>query len=94
MWVSLSAENFERYKAMFDEENPQEPSYFGWLCNHINGYPDTLCLKTNVTLQPYPSRPHIHLEPTDHPLAKAQREGITMDELMAVLHTHGAFDGG
>ena len=40
-------------------------------------YPDTLLLKTHVHLRGVNARPLIELEPTDHPLAVEQRNGIT-----------------
>ena len=40
--------------------------------------PTTLDLKTNLHTQELGVRPLIELEPTDHPLAVEQREGITV----------------
>ena len=55
-----------------------EPAYFGWLSNSLPDYPETLSLKTSVHTRDLGLRPLIELEPTDHPLAVEQREGITM----------------
>ena len=55
-------------------------------------YPDTLNLKTRVHLRDDGVRPSIELEPTEHPLAIEQRDGITAErvaELYARL-VHGA----
>ena len=41
-------------------------------------YPDTVNLKTNVHTRAVGERPFIDVEPTDHPLAVEQRNGITM----------------
>ncbi|GHH63716.1 hypothetical protein GCM10017774_93240 [Lentzea cavernae] len=80
VWVSLSPANFSRMAEVF--ENParvQEPPYFGWLSTVLPGYePTTLNLKTNLHTQEIGVRPLIELEPTGHPLAVEQREGITM----------------
>jgi hypothetical protein len=86
VWVSLSREHFDRFLELYDEKDrlPQEP-WFGWLCNRIPGYPDTLHLKTNVHLRPHPTRPYIELEPTDHPLALEQRSGITLRRLQDIV---------
>jgi hypothetical protein len=80
VWVSLSPRNFQTYIELYEarETLPDEP-WFGWLCNRLPGYPDTLHLKTHVRLRPHPMRPSIELEPTDHPLAVEQREGISRD---------------
>ena len=79
VWSSLSQPNFERYLTLQDASAiAAEPSYFGWLSNRINLYPDTLNLKCQVKLQPHNKRPHITLEPTDHPLAQEQNMGISL----------------
>src|SRR5258708_3097295 len=75
-WVSLSPDNFERFQVVEERDPSKEPPYFGWFCNKLPGYPDTLNLKTKVYLRPHPQRPRIELEPTDHPLAVEQRNGI------------------
>jgi hypothetical protein len=78
VWCSLSQDSFQRYEELFDQVN-REPgeSFFGWLCSAIPGYPDTQHLKTMVRVRPWPIRPFVELEPTSHPLAVEQREGIT-----------------
>ncbi len=80
VWVSLSKENFARMGEVFeDPARVQEPPYFGWLSSVLPGYePTTLDLKTNLHTQELGIRPVIELEPTDHPLAVEQREGIML----------------
>ena len=95
VWVSLSREHFRRYLELYeDTERVGGERWFGWLSNAIPGYPDTFLLRTNVSLRPYPTRPYIELEPTDHPLGVEQREGITLERLRAILegnrHGHAA----
>jgi hypothetical protein len=86
VWVSLSKSNFARYVELFEATDVvREGPYFGWLCNRLPWYPDTLLLKTNVHVCPYPQRPWIELEPTDHPLAIHHREGITRDTLAEIF---------
>jgi hypothetical protein len=81
-WVSLSEHNFRRYLELFESTEVEgEGPYFGWLCNRFPWYPDTLYLKANVYLRPFPSRPRIELEPTDHLLARHQREGVSIETL-------------
>jgi hypothetical protein len=46
----------------------------------------TLNLKTMVHFQGKGLRPKIELEPTDHPLAMAQQNGLSLDEAWAFLH--------
>jgi hypothetical protein len=78
VWCSLSQESFLRYGKLFDQVD-REPgeSFFGWLCSAVPDYPDTQQLKTMVRVRSWPTRPFVELEPTDHPLAVEQREGIT-----------------
>jgi hypothetical protein len=78
VWVSLSKEHFERERSLADDpKRIEEPPYFGWLCSRIQMYPDTLLLKTHVHTRGVGTRPYIELEPTEHPLAVEQRNGIT-----------------
>ncbi len=79
VWVSLSEPNFARAHDLWeDPAREQEPPYFGWFSTELPVYPlPTLGLKTHVLTQAVGRRPLIELEPTDHPLAVEQREGIT-----------------
>jgi hypothetical protein len=78
VWVSLSRANFGRARLLWQAPNRvAEPSYFGWLCNFISLYPETLHLKTAVLTRSVGTRPYVELEPTDHPLSQEQRNGIT-----------------
>lgn len=83
VWVSQSRANYERYSA----EEDMDPT-FGWLANHIAHYEeDTFLLKTRVHFRPE-HRPLIELEPTDHPLAVEQREGITLERAWQIVHRY------
>jgi hypothetical protein len=90
VWVSVSKPNFKLILDLWDEEiRSDQPPIFGWLCNEIRDYPTTSGLKTLVYLRNDGIRPSIKLEPTDHPLAIEQREGITLqrvEEIVAAGH--------
>jgi hypothetical protein len=91
VWVSLSAENFQRTIDLWETEGREtEPPYFGWLTSELPIYdPSTLSLRTHVHTQPVGTRPRIELEPTDHPLAIEQRQGISIsrvEEIAGMLH--------
>ena len=58
--------------------------FFGWLSNRFPHYPETLNLKTNVHVRQR-MRTAVELEPTDHPLAIEQREGISMERLQRIV---------
>jgi hypothetical protein len=93
VWVSLSAPNFQRTCELWEQPGREsEPPYFGWLNTSLPGYPETVHLKTLVHTRPVGVRPLIELEPTAHPLAVEQREGITLERVRqiaeALLHSH------
>ncbi|HEX6162297.1 MAG TPA: DUF2199 domain-containing protein [Vicinamibacterales bacterium] len=84
-WVTLSKPNFERYARQFNSPPPDAPANLGWFSNRLPGYPDTLNLKTRVHFDTGDLRPRFELEPTDHPLAVHQRNGISLAELQAII---------
>jgi hypothetical protein len=91
VWVSLSQQSFEQFMAHATLRTRYlDGPYFGWFCTELAHWPSTLHLKTRVHLRPPPLRPVIELEPTDHPLAVAQREGITVERYreLALAHLH------
>lgn len=86
VWVSLSENSYKRVIELWDNDGREkEPPFFGWLCTRLQIYPDTALLKTHVHLRPENQRPFIELEPTDHPLAIEQREGITMARVSKIV---------
>ena len=91
VWVSLSEKNFAKYLELYDvDKRDHEGPFFGWLSASIKIYPETENLKTMVHLRNNSVRPYIELEPTEHPLAIEQREGITRERVVeiyeAMLH--------
>jgi hypothetical protein len=79
IWVSPSERRFKRAMQVWNQQGREtEPPFFGWLSNRIPSYPETLHLKTNLHTRPVGSSFLIELEPTNHPLAIEQREGITL----------------
>ncbi len=95
-WVSLSQENFEKFETLFDEpkRNHQSPM-FGWFSSWIwPYYEDTENIKSRIHFRNDGIRPFIELEPTNHPLAIAQTNGITCNELIKIYeyYVHGKKD--
>lgn len=87
VWSSLSEKSFlhmsERWEA---PDRASDPPYFGWLCSPIAVYPSTIHLKLSVQSRP-PGLTHIFtLEPTEHPLAIDQRNGISIDRWHQIAH--------
>lgn len=93
LWVSVSDKSFAAISAAWDSpDRDRSPPYFGWLNAHLSCYPDTINLKTRLHLRPSPLRPFIELEPTNHPLAVEQRDGMTLErvaEVVAAYVEHG-----
>ena len=89
VWVSLSGANFTEYMRHFeDHDRAALGPYFGWLSAALKVYPDTENLKINARIKDPPLRPLIELEPTDHPLAVEQREGISQERLAEIYSAY------
>jgi hypothetical protein len=92
VWVSLSPANFRRANELWEQTGREsEPPYFGWVSTSLPGYPETLNLKSLVHTRQVGRRPRVELEPTDHPLAVEQRNGITLKRVqeIAEMVLHG-----
>jgi hypothetical protein len=92
VWVSLSQGNYERTLALWEQSGREsEPHYFGWISTSLPVYPETLNLKTHVHTRSVGQRPLIELEPSEHPLAVDQRQGITWERVQEFAETllHG-----
>ncbi|MEQ1617459.1 MAG: DUF2199 domain-containing protein [Terricaulis sp.] len=92
VWSSLSEDNFKHYVLAFNDKGQSKlGNMFGWLSNELPGdFAGSLHLKCQVWPQDDRQRPLIELEPTDHPLARAQREGISFEYAQRLAHEHGA----
>jgi len=85
VWVSLSKDRFADFKACFDASKRSHIGpFFGWLSAELPLYPSTENLKTRVHLRDDGIRPYIELEPTNHPLAVEQRNGISVDRVAEI----------
>ncbi|MBK8805592.1 MAG: DUF2199 domain-containing protein [Bacteroidales bacterium] len=80
LWVSLSENSFNDYKANFNNQN-QETKYFGWLSNYLPDYDDTTKIPTTVITKPGNQRPEIipH-EDFEHDFVRDYYHGITTKE--------------
>jgi hypothetical protein len=95
VWVSLAPQNYDLFRArLADTDRYLDGPWFGWLMSAIPGWDSTDTLKTRVHPRPPPLLPIVELEPTNHPLARAQREGITHDRFREVVmpFIHGKAD--
>lgn len=62
----------------------QEPPHFGWLSNSIDGYPQTLNLKTKVRSRDIKQPPYLLISPTDHPLSTEPQGRITKQRVREI----------
>lgn len=99
VWVSLSEQRFQEWLACYEsEQRTHIGPFFGWLNAALMPYEETANLKTRVHLRDGFIRPFIELEPTDHPLAVEQREGISVERVaelyaLVVHHDYAEEDG-
>jgi hypothetical protein len=85
VWSSLSKANHQKIVEHWDdpERDTLEPPV-GVLSNSLRTYPETLLLKMRAHHQKPGLKPLFELEPTDHPLAVHQREGISRKDAEAM----------
>lgn len=89
LWSSLSEASFERVLELWDDpRRTQEPPYFGWLASSPPGYPDTRGLAVDVVTASLELRPELVLHDADHPLAREQRDGITLDRVREIAEAN------
>lgn len=85
VWISQKPENFQTYAEHFDSD--EIGPFFGWLSNDFDfGGVSILSLKTMAHFRGNGLRPSIEVESTNHPLAIAQRDGMSLDEAWAFVH--------
>ena len=90
VWVSLSETSFFAWQAAYTAtKRAHLGPYFGWLSTDLAPYGVTRHLPTTVVLRDDGLRPSVTVADVDHPLAKQQRDGISMHELARLIH---AFD--
>jgi hypothetical protein len=90
VWVSVPKDSFWYILDKWTAEIPaDEPLIPGRLCNRIKGYPDSADLRCSVHLRSNNLRPRFVLEPTDHPLAIEQRDGITLERVKQIFAEWG-----
>jgi hypothetical protein len=87
VWSSLSERSFrhicERWTSPL---RAADPPYFGWLCSPIGIYPSTLHLAISVQSRAPGLVPLFTVEPSDHPLAIDQLQGITIARWHEIAH--------
>lgn len=92
LWAAIHEEDFDEVSATWETEGRETRfgPYKGRLANGLikNYYPPALNLKLTINLGQVGQRPLFFIDEPSHPLATAQREGMTMkqvEELVALL---------
>jgi len=92
-WVSLSESNFSKFEKLYEKDiRENEDPMFGWFSSWISPYyEDQENIKSRIHFRNNGIRPFIELEPTNHPLAIAQSQGISSEELIKIYqyYVHG-----
>lgn len=72
----MSEKSFKDYVDNYDKDD-YEATYFGFLCNNLTGYEDTLSIKSNVVLRGK-IRPEVipHDDQLDNDFVKDYYDGI------------------
>jgi len=87
VWSSLSEKSFchmcDRWES---PDRASDPPYFGWLCSSIHVYPNTIHLKLSVQSRSPGIIPLFTVEPTEHPLAVDQQNGISLKRWYELAH--------
>lgn len=88
VWLSVNETDFFAFQDLIGvERRSHNGSYFGWLRVSIPTYPDTMNLKTTIHIRDHGIRPYIEVQPTDHPMALEQRQGVGPERIQA-LYDH------
>lgn len=90
LWGSLKKENFEIYVEHFDlGEVPDGVPWDSWLCNVIHPFMEEGPLPCLMLPRPERQRPLLYVADDDHPLAKAQEDGISPEQLLEIYAHYG-----
>jgi len=92
-WVLLNEKDFKEWLGARDQPKRSHLGpYPGLLDIAVRAYPEAMDFKTRVHLRDNGVRPYIELEPTNHPMALEQREGITTERVAEIyrIMIHGS----
>ena len=91
VWAEISPKNFIRTFELWDTPGREdEPPFPGYLNSEITIYGPTINLELDIHTQVVGRRPHFFIKDPDHPLAREQREDISLERLeeiaIQILH--------
>jgi hypothetical protein len=94
VWARVWRNDFDEISSHWDTQGREDliGPYKGTLNNKLSEYADTLNLKCTIRIQPVGSRPLFFIDEPDHPLAREQREGISLERIQEIasnlMHTN------
>jgi hypothetical protein len=86
-WVEVSAEVFAAYRATFDNPNAAFGPAEGLLANALPGFEAEIDTPVALSLPDRDQRPQ--LRALDGPLAQAQEQGVSFDDLLDIYAASG-----
>jgi len=85
LWAFMWEEDFDELETCWDEEGRETRfgPYKGRLSNKLSDvyFPSIANLKVSIRLQPLGTRPLFFIDEPEHPLAMAQRDGMTLKQV-------------
>ncbi|WP_339693764.1 DUF2199 domain-containing protein [uncultured Parasphingorhabdus sp.] len=89
-WSTLSRKNFDIYVDGFDDgEYVEDGPWFGWFSTWIRGYTEKIPFECSVYPQPGRQCPTFEIADDNHPLAVAQRLGISAEGILKIYADYG-----
>ncbi len=89
-WSTLARPNFDIYTDGFDDSEYSDfGPWFGWLCNQFYDYIGTEPVGCSVNPQTNRQRPKLLVNDENHPLAIAQRNGISAEHVLNIYSHYG-----
>lgn len=87
VWVSQRKDHFLSYVENFNATDIGP--FFGWLANDLQfGGESTLNLETMVHFMGSGLRPSIEIKESEHPLAVAFKNGVSLDQAWEIAHSY------
>jgi hypothetical protein len=85
VWAEVGPKDFIRTNEMWAVEGREgEPAFKGYLDSEMYVFGDTVNLEVMVETQVVGRRPHFRVCDPEHPLAREQRDGISMERVVEI----------
>lgn len=91
IWAWTTPANYQKFAAAFrDQDQSKVGALAAKLANNLpEEFQGALGLRCMLWPQDKRQRPIVQLEPTDHPLSNAQRDGLSFERIHRLLHDYG-----